>query len=43
MNLSTIASTHAADPQIGFLTKSILKSYHTTRMVAQRPCRQRGN
>ena len=27
MNLSTITSTHAADPQIGFLTKSILKSY----------------
>ena len=27
MNLSIIAQNHAADPEIGFLTKSISKSY----------------
>ena len=38
MNLRIITKNHAADPEIGFLTKSISKP-----MVTQRPCRQRGS
>ena len=38
MNLRIITKNHAADPEIGFLTKSILKPYGIPR-----PRRQRGS
>ena len=39
MNLRIITKNHAADPEKGFLKKKTL----STRMAAQRPCRQRGS
>ena len=38
MNLRIITKNHAADPEKGFLKKTL-----STRMAAQRPCRQRGS
>ena len=38
MNLRIITKNHAADPEIGFLTKST-----QSRIPAHRPCRQRGS